>query len=1180
MSRLRSCFLWLLLGNVSLVSAQNSFHRFSIDSSAFFFPQITAPHSINLFKKEYRFVGNGNTASYFLPDSMILLGSEAIYAGMLLLRRYDDYRIDYKTGEVRFNFELSADIEVRVTYQILPFVIPKPVFHRELVTRSFYDDSLKTNIQKNIISVNNQPPNLFDASQLRGSGSITRGFSVGSNQDFTLNSGLNVQISGNISDDVTLEASLTDENLPIQPEGNTENLQAIDKVFVEVKKADRYIATFGDFNVNYSGTQFGNYARQVQGVRASAKTARWFADAAFATSKGKYASNTLTIQEGVQGPYELTGRNGERNVLIIAGTEKVWLNGVLLVRGEDNDYVIDYSAGQITFTRKRLIASESRVVIDFEYADDVFRRNTLSLRAGANWFDNKIAFRSLFIKEYDDKNNPVNLSLSESTLDSLSTIDDDSLGQKNKLILVDGATHADFDKGAYKKVFDAASAESIFVYVGRDSSGDYNVRFTDFGNGNGAYIRGTILGEFIFVGQGNGNFLPLVPLPLPTQTQIGVFNLDVRPSKNIVIAGEFALSNFDRNTFSPKSQNGRAYYLQTRIDKQKIKIGHAALGELDVNVRFRRVDSTFADIDRIDDAEFDRNWNTLPVNMNHAEVLNEGLIKYRPTEKLQLTSFYGQLNRGNDAFKSQRYGGGGRYDFKSTSFLAYNVEEITSHSKTPSGIFSSEIRRQYLTSAYEVWKMTGGMDYEDEIVHNKLGVASDSNYGSAYQLYRPRLDFTGFGKMRWGVMAEWRFDSQQNDQIDSLDGRVSLSTVQKYYANIMDWKALNGTVEFTRREKKFEGPFKTADHRDKITKLINSDIDYSPLNRALQVDMNYQISEERIQDRKIIFIPVQPNTGNFVRVDADSFKQVPQGQGDYIQGSVRSNNFTPVVDLKFGLRFRFEPVRLLSEGAGAHDGVWIKMLRYWSTETLLRVEENQTNPSTGFYFINLSELQDEDNTIKGSLLFRQDLYGFQTSGDFFIRLRYELQKNITNLLVDGNERRKRELENVRIRKQISPKWAIESEWEYEINHKYSTIQVSGLNVDFNLYKMKFIPLISFRPAQEWEWRNKFYVSYGKDKLSLITAKSVSYQPELIFSIKEKGRATLNMELTRMYVRKTNFTLPFELIDGNNRGLNARWFFNAEYRLSKHVTASVNYSGRKEPGVDTVHIGGAEFRAFF
>ncbi|NUM80511.1 hypothetical protein HUU42_06850, partial [bacterium] len=530
MSRLCSCFLWLLIGNVTLVSAQNPAHQFSIDSSAYFFPKISSPHSLNLFKKEYRFVGRGSDVSYFLPDSMIILGSEEIHAGMLLLRRHDDYRIDYKTGELKFNFELSVDIEIRVIYRIFPFGIPKSVFHRELITRSFYDDSLKTNIQKNIITVHETSGNLFETSQLRGSGSITRGFSVGSNQDFTLNSGLNIQITGNISDDVTLEASLTDENLPIQPEGNTENLQEIDKVFVEVKKADRYVATFGDFNVNYSGTQFGNYSRQVQGVRASGKTDRWFADAALATSKGKYATNTLDIQEGVQGPYELIGRSGERNILIIAGTEKVWLNGVLLVRGEDNDYVIDYSAGQITFTRKRLMVSESRVVVDFEYADDVFRRNTLSLRAGANWFDNKIAFRSLFINEYDDKNNPINLSLSESTLDSLSRIDDDSLGQLNNSILVDGATRADIGKGAYKKAFAAASAESIFVYVGRDSSGDYNVRFTDFGNGNGAYIRGTILGEFVYVGQGNGNYLPLVPLPLPTQTQVGVFNLDVRPA--------------------------------------------------------------------------------------------------------------------------------------------------------------------------------------------------------------------------------------------------------------------------------------------------------------------------------------------------------------------------------------------------------------------------------------------------------------------------------------------------------------------------------------------------------------------------------------------------------------------------------------------------------------------------
>ena len=59
---------------------------------------------------------------------------------------------------------------------------------------------------------------------IQKNGTILRGFTVGTNKDFTVNSGLRLQLSGRLSDDIEIVAALTDENTPIQPEGNTETL--------------------------------------------------------------------------------------------------------------------------------------------------------------------------------------------------------------------------------------------------------------------------------------------------------------------------------------------------------------------------------------------------------------------------------------------------------------------------------------------------------------------------------------------------------------------------------------------------------------------------------------------------------------------------------------------------------------------------------------------------------------------------------------------------------------------------------------------------------------------------------------------------------------------------------------------------------------------------------------------
>ena len=60
---------------------------------------------------------------------------------------------------------------------------------------------------------------------------------------------------------------------------------------------------------------------------------------AVAGSRGKFNRVNFNGQDGVQGPYVLLGENGEKDIVVHAGTEKVFLDGVEMIRGEINDYI-------------------------------------------------------------------------------------------------------------------------------------------------------------------------------------------------------------------------------------------------------------------------------------------------------------------------------------------------------------------------------------------------------------------------------------------------------------------------------------------------------------------------------------------------------------------------------------------------------------------------------------------------------------------------------------------------------------------------------------------------------------------------------------------------------------------------------------------------------------------------
>ncbi len=1137
-------------------------------------------------------VSHSDTLHRPFPDSITLQGQfiregefSAVTADGDTLLPDVDYTLNRRTGILRILPGFSAGRDslqlpaVVLTYTALPFSFQSVYRKRTLLAQ--IDTTTGDTLQ---VSAPSAPMNLESifGSDLQKSGYIGRGFTVGSNRDLSLNSGFRLQLSGPLTDEISLVAALTDENTPIQPEGNTKTLQELDKVFIKLSSPE-YAVTLGDFSIAFTGTEFAPYNRKLAGVMAEAALPGVSASAAFASMKGSFRSMQFNGIDGVQGPYRLSGKNGEQRILVLAGTERVYIDGVLMERGETADYTIEYASGEIYFQPRRLITSYSRIVVDFEYSDREYVRTMLAGGGAGTFLGDRLRVSARYFRESDDKDSPIDIQLNDSDKQIL-----ERAGDTTGSASVSGVVYAGIDTsrgkgaGTYVRIDTLIGGTQYVVYryqPGADSA-TYAVSFSYVGAGQGDYTRKS-LGYYEFAGVNLGDYAPVKLLPLPRLHQLADVAITVAPVRQVTFGAEIGISDLDANLFSAADDDnntGFAYLftLGGAFDSTSI-------GRLSASAKFRSQEAEFVPIDRINDIEFARKWDIASYS-TATETTREAQAAYSPAQQLTLSGGIGSYTRGK--FSSQRSEAGFQTR-QDTSYLwlpqtQYRLEYIASDSRDRN-IQGSWLRQQG-EIRYSTATVIPFVTVEQERKEN-TAQGQDSLLAGSLAFYdvRPGLEFPGIGPLDVRVNGGFRVeDALLNGSLQ----RLSKDLLEQFTLSLRKWNDLSGSASLTVRDRTYTDAFAALGNNNLQSILTKVQLQYAPLKQAVKADLLYDVSTERTSKLERVFMPVPFGQGNYVYkgdlnangIQDESEFEPTRYDGDYILVTQPTDELFPVIDLRSNLRIRFEPSRLF-ESSGK-KGFWEETLSALGTETFFRIDEKSENDNTSdIYLLRLGTFLNDSTTVQGFQNVRQDVTLFEKSQDFSVRFRFDQNEGFNKYALTTERSYKKE-RSVRVRTQPVREIGIQSDLAFLTDNVRSS--------DANSNRARGITAASFKNDLSYRPERNVEVGFVLETKS---ATDSQYETPLEASINAQtvrttisfpGPGRLRIELERnevVFSTKTD-RFPFELTDGKPEGKSWVWRLNFDYRITSYLQATAYYLGRIESGRNAIHTARAEVRAFF
>ena len=1054
---------------------------------------------------------------------------------------------DNQSKTVTFNNPLLADDSVAVILAVPPSWI-----------RNQYRRSNEERIQgmtpaSTYQTYSEKIPRQFPG--LSFGGSKTFDINTGTDRQMALNQTLRLNISGKLTDDITLKAAISDQNIPISPEGDTRELEELDRVLIELKGRN-FSADMGDTDLRHDGGRWLSYMRRLSGARASVKAGEFEIFGSGAASEGRHMSIIITPVEGNQGPYRLIAENGQQNISLIPGTEKIWLNGEQLTRGNNYDYTIDYTTGEIIFTERRIIGSDMRIVCDYEYTSESYRRNFYSAGIDGGLFDNRLKLGMVIARESDDSSKPILLSLDDTMREALSETGDSPA-------VIDGIRPASGDStGTYDFV------EDHLVYNPSEKS-KYDVTFSWVGENNGSYrYLGGGIYEFVPPGKripGSGaSYEPVSVIQGPVSHDLAGINLSYNPVSYIHLETELAGSSVDKNTLSDiddSDNSSGAHRIGIEISPN-INVGVPLKLEFAGNHRLQ--EQAFSPLDRDRPAEEDRLWGLPLISKPEKEAVTE----YSGGISLSDGMFTGSgfsINGGRADFggitNSKRIGGKGRFALRDRGEANIALNHIIRDNFR--GLPDELIDRIYFNANTYIAGFSPKIAFESEQVDG----TGDFSHGTAYNDFHSTLKTPKL----YGLTGEleWFYRKEQAKQISWSDsslvrgGSIGFATGQSAAGMLR--------TQYARRER-ITGPNLIT------TDQAIFDCYYRPESGNFRLDSTYRAgrSREASKRKNYLFIGSdrgayrwEDENGDGIR-DQDEF--IPDVHGSYYLYEEMLQDYRPVnVVSAYGKLGIDIPAKILQKITG--NSIKIQ------TETTFEINEKSTAPTSDVFLLNLSKFRKKGKTTSGDARIQEDLTIPISGGTGSVRLRYFRFDTYNAEYVTGAERRGEEELSFRLRLPVTEDY----DTEYTIKHSLWHRSMEERNVgDYRVRSVAGDAGISFYRISNTKLGINFGGGFDQDKLTTIKANYYTVKPSATYRFSGRGRIEISYAVTSVELENfgRGMRLPHPMAQGQKGGKNHDISVICDYRLSNRMNLIATYTGRKFGGQKFENFARAQIRALF